>query len=150
MAIIPGFSNRLGVAIARSGKKKGDVARAAKLEPRSLSRYLKGDRVPHETVLMALAQQLGVSVDYLLGRAENPSIPTSSTVVSEPPGVYTPDAVSLVGLGEDERRTVLRMLDALRSGQADVHQHLIGQLKIIELVVQSRRKLPRPKEGNGS
>jgi len=150
MDIIPGFSNRLSVAIAHAGKRKGDVARSVGLTPRSLSRYLTADRVPHQAVLTALAHELGVTVEYLLGYDEKRAPLADQPVANETHGVYTPDAVSLVGLNEEERRTILRMIEALRSGQLDVQQHLIGQLKIIELVVQSRRNQPHKKEGHGA
>lgn len=148
MSTNSGFSKRLAVAIASSGKKKGDVARAAKISPLSLSRYLKGDRVPHETMVSALAQELGVTVDYLLGNDGEAAPLGDSPVMRETIPLYTVDAVSLVGLNAEERRTVLRIIDALRSGQPDIQQHLIGQLKIIELVVQSRRKQSHRKEGH--
>lgn len=142
------FSQRLAVAIARSGKKKGDLARSVGLSPLSLSRYLKGDRVPHETVLRALAQQLDVSVMELLG-SESTAL-ADVPVVREVDPVYPPDAVALTGLDLEDRRTVLRLLDALRSGDAEIRRHLIGQLKIIEVAMKARRQQPREESGDGA
>jgi len=140
------FSARLAEAIKRRGVKKSVLARAVGVTPGNLSRYLNGRIVPDRPVLLLLAQELDVSMEYLLGQPPNMATPPDRVVMRETDARYTPDAVSLVGLNADERQTILRMLDALRSGQADVRQHLIGQLKIIELVVQSRRKQPHQKD----
>ncbi len=43
-------------------------------------------------------------------------------------------------LSVDERETLARCAEALRDGQADVRQHLIGQLKLIEDTVRLRAK----------
>lgn len=138
-----GFSNRLGVAIAQAGMKKGNVARAVGLTARSLSRYLTGDRVPHETVLRALALQLSVTVAYLLGTDQKAASLADAPGVKETVDRYAPDAVALTGLDLEERQTVLRLLQALRSGDGDVRRHLIGQLKLIETAVEARRQQPR-------
>lgn len=145
-----GFSHRLSVAIAKSGKKKGDVARSVGLVPRSLSRYLTQDRVPHQAVLRALAQTLDVSIDYLLGDSQNPGHLADTPVAREPVEPYTPDAVALTGLDQEDRLTVLRLLDALRSGDAEIRRHLIGQLKIIETAMKARRQQPREESGDGA
>lgn len=142
------FSARLRRAIQAAGIKQTVLAKAAGVTPQTLSRYLRGDRVPHESVVRHLADRLQVTASYLLGDTPEVAAMADQPVMREVVPAYTPDAVSLVGLNEDERRTIIRMLDALRSGQADVRQHLIGQLKIIELVVQSRRKQSHQKDGS--
>jgi len=144
------FAARLRSVIDRSGIKQTVLAKAAGVTPQTLSRYLRGDRVPHGSIVKCLADRLQVSVSYLLGESPQAAPLADQPVANETHGVYTPDAVSLVGLNEEERRTILRMIEALRSGQLDVQQHLIGQLKIIELVVQSRRNQPHKKEGHGA
>lgn len=54
--------------------------------------------------------------------------------------MYLPDAVSLVGMGEEERATMLRLRDAQKSGEDDIRRHLIGQLKIVGAAIQYRRQ----------
>lgn len=139
----PGFSKRLQIAIAKAGIRKGDLARAVGLTPNSLSRYLRGDRVPHRAVLIALAETLKVAPSYLLGTDAAPRPLADTPVAREVLSPYPHDAVSLAGLDVEERRTMIRMLDALRSGDAEIRRHLIGQLKIIEVALQSRRQQPR-------
>ncbi|MDH5669344.1 MAG: helix-turn-helix domain-containing protein [Nitrospira sp.] len=150
MSAIQGFSARLAMAIARSGKKKGVIAKSVGLTPLSLSRYLKGDRVPHKTVLVALAGELDVSVDYLLGNTQEMTPTAESNGMQESSACYTPDAVALTGLDADDRQTVVRLLDALRSGEEDVRRHLIGQLKIIEQALESRRQQSRKERRDAS
>jgi len=145
-----GFSHRLSVAIANSGKKKGDVARSVGLAPRSLSRYLTQDRVPHQTVLQSLAGALGVTTAYLLGDSPAPSSLADAPVARESSPDYAPDAVALTGLDQEDRRTVLRLLNALRSGDAEIRRHLIGQLKIIEVAMKARRQQPRAESEDAS
>lgn len=141
MSADPGFSKRLAVAIARAGIKKGELARAVGLTPLSLSRYLTGDRTPHRAVLVALAHALGTSVEWLA--ADQADDLANATVSREAEAPYTPDAVALTGLDADERNTVIRLLDALRSGDEEIRHHLIGQLKIIESAIKARRQQPR-------
>lgn len=148
MPINQGFSKRLSIAIVKAGKKKGEVARSVGLSPTSLSRYLSGDRIPHQSMVAALAQQLDVTVDYLLGTRQKLAAMADRPVACETEAGYPPDAIALTGLDVEERRTMLRMLDALRSGDAQVRQHLIGQLKIIEFALESRRQQSRA-EGEG-
>ena len=150
MTTSSGFSTRLAVAIAKSGKKKGAVAKSVGLTPLSLSRYLKGDRIPHKAVLMALAAELSVSAEYLLGEQPESSDLAESPGVCEVLGAYTPDAVALTGLDLEDRRTVLRLLEALRSGDAEIRRHLIGQLKIIEQAMVARRRQPRMEQEDAS
>lgn len=137
------FAARLEEAIAKTGIKKAALAKAVGLTPQSLSRYLSSGRMPHISIVALLAQKLHVSADYLRGTSPEPAPLADTPVVREATFPYPPDAVSLVGLNVEERRTVLRMLEALRSGDDEIRRHLIGQLKIIETAVQSRRQQPR-------
>ena len=70
--------------------------------------------------------------------------------MQESSACYTPDAVALTGLDADDRQTVVRLLDALRSGEEDVRRHLIGQLKIIEQALESRRQQSRKERRDAS
>ena len=135
------FPERLASAIKQKGVKKSALARAVGVTPGNLSRYLNGTIVPRHSVMLVLAKELSVPLNYLqgatVGTDERP------TVAKETESVYIPDAVALTGLDDDERRTVLRLLDALRSGEPDIRRHLIGQLKIIEDAVRYLRMQPR-------
>lgn len=144
------FSQRLSAAIVKAGIKKAALAESAGLTPQSLSRYLRSGRTPHHAVVMALAQKLGVSTEYLLGDSLVSQDLADTPVARESDSTYTPDAVALTGLDLEDRRTVLRLLDALRSGDTEIRRHLIGQLKIIEQAMMARRQRPRAETEDAS
>lgn len=48
-----------------------DVSLGANLSLRTYQRYEYGERVPDANALVALADYFGVSIDYLVGRADN-------------------------------------------------------------------------------
>lgn len=155
MTDITEFSARLRAAIERRGLKQKALARAVGVSSNSLSRYLMGDRAPGRPVILALARELGVSVTWLSeGVGPGPDLQRTpqdiSTIARETEALYPVDAVSLVGLDVEERRTVLRMLNALRSGDAEVRQHLIGQLKLIESALSARRQQLRAEKEHGT
>lgn len=62
------FVDRLNeaVTVCWEGNRKS-FADACGITEVSLSRYLSGDRVPKAPVIIAMANALGVSADYLLG-----------------------------------------------------------------------------------
>ena len=160
MSTFPLDLQRLRDAIQRSGLKQQAIADALGMAPTTLSRYLNGKRVPHAAIVSALAQALGVSAAYLRGGPGDAPEPLvrlgQSGALADPPvvreldPVYLPDAVALTGLGAEERQTMLRMLDALRSGDEEIRRHLIGQLKIIEVALNTRRKQPRKEQDGGA
>jgi hypothetical protein len=95
---------------------------------------------PEHPVLLLLAQTLNVSTEELLGASPPPA---HAPVAREADPMDAPDAVALTGLDVEARCTVLRLLDALRSGDAEIRRHLIWQLKIIESAIEARRQHTR-------
>lgn len=51
-----------------------DIASSIGLSVRSYQRYEKGERTPTATILIALADYFDVSIDYLVGRTDNPDV----------------------------------------------------------------------------
>lgn len=51
-----------------------DVARGAGLTETGYQYYEYGDRIPQLKQLVALADFFGVSLDYLVGRTDNPDV----------------------------------------------------------------------------
>jgi len=62
-----------------------------------------------------------------------------ATVMAESVAEYAPPGVDDSGLDEDERETVRRLIAAFRSGNPQVRAHLIGQLRLIDELVQAQR-----------
>lgn len=51
-----------------------DIAAALKISLRAYQRYEYGEREPSVTVLVAIADFFDVSIDYLVGRTDNPAV----------------------------------------------------------------------------
>lgn len=62
--------NRLRELRLRKKKTVNDVGFDLRIAPATISRYENGDREPSHEKLIAFAEYYGVSVDYILGRAE--------------------------------------------------------------------------------
>jgi transcriptional regulator with XRE-family HTH domain len=136
------FVERLADAIRASGLKKNEIARRVGVTPGTLSGYLAGRMKPDRPVLILLAQVLNTTEEALLSETTKAEDKAEKLAVQEDLVVYIPDAVALTGLDADDRRTVIRLLNALRSGDAEVRWHLIRQLKIIEHALTARRQMP--------
>lgn len=66
------FPERLKEARRRKKLKQREVAEHLQITPHSYQQYEGGDRRPNFETLVALADLLGVSTDYLLGRVDTP------------------------------------------------------------------------------
>lgn len=66
------FPERLKEARKRRNLKQREVAEHLQITPHSYQQYEGGDRRPNFETLVALADLLGVSADYLLGRVDTP------------------------------------------------------------------------------
>lgn len=62
------FVERLKELIKRENIKQKDLAEDVGITEAALSRYMKGDRIPHGETLCNLATALHTTTDYLLGR----------------------------------------------------------------------------------
>lgn len=72
--IMEEFSARLRRLRERQRRKQCVVSELCGLNRSSIRRYERGEMEPSAKALMAIADYFGVSVDYLLGRTENPKI----------------------------------------------------------------------------
>lgn len=64
------FAERLKEARKRKDLKQREVAEHLQITPHSYQQYEGGTRRPNYEVLVALADYLDVSADYLLGRID--------------------------------------------------------------------------------
>ena len=67
------ISLRISAALASSGKKSKDIAAACGISEVTMSKYVNGVSTPKNQYLIALAQQLNVSVSWLLTGKEEGS-----------------------------------------------------------------------------
>lgn len=71
---MPTFSERLTALQTQKKCLKKDVASAVGLSIMGYYRYERGEREPSMSTLIALADYFNVSIDYLVGRTDNPKI----------------------------------------------------------------------------
>lgn len=74
MAVAPiqkTFGDRLQSLLNERGLSKSDLARHLNVLPSTISRYTHG-RIPDAETLDRIARFFGVTVDYLLGRTDDP------------------------------------------------------------------------------
>lgn len=67
-SVIP---ERIKAAMDSKGISQRELAKECKITEATMSRYLNGKRIPKATMLLIIANTLGVSVDYLLGNENN-------------------------------------------------------------------------------
>lgn len=68
------YADRLKKIRLKMDLKQTEVAAAAGLSLRTYQRYEYGQRQPTADVLVALANFYDVSIDYLVGRTNNPNM----------------------------------------------------------------------------
>lgn len=68
------LSERLVQLQSTSNKQKKDIAESVGISVMAYYRYETGQREPSAIILESLADYFDVSVDYLLGRTDNPQI----------------------------------------------------------------------------
>lgn len=68
------FSQRLKVLRTSKGLKQSEISTKLEITERGYRNYELNKREPSLNVLIQLADILNVSVDYLLGRTDNPEI----------------------------------------------------------------------------
>lgn len=67
------FSNRLQQLKTERALLQKDIAKDNNLSLRAYQYYERGEREPTVSVLIALADYFDVSLDYLVGRTDNPN-----------------------------------------------------------------------------
>jgi transcriptional regulator with XRE-family HTH domain len=92
----------------RLGINQAELARRANVTRSALTQILSGDRTPSTPVLLQIASVLGVSIDFLLGKAE----------ASQIEDILQNDAIrefvmGFVKLKAIDRQRVLQMIDIL-------------------------------------
>ncbi|MBQ6035747.1 MAG: helix-turn-helix transcriptional regulator [Lachnospiraceae bacterium] len=67
------FSKRLSCILAERGLTQRELANMCGVDEASMSRYVNGSRKPCMDVLVRIAGELNVSVEYLTGKEEETS-----------------------------------------------------------------------------
>ena len=78
------FGKRLRALREGRGLTQLELGRIIKLSPSTIGMYESGRRDPDSETLRTLAEYFGVTVDYLLGRTDDPMPPAGRRVTDEP------------------------------------------------------------------
>lgn len=68
------FNERLKELRTSKGLSQKQLSIEIKISDRGIQRYEYGEREPSMSTLIALADYFNVSIDYLVGRTDNPKI----------------------------------------------------------------------------
>lgn len=66
------FSQRLSLLIKKNKMSKQSVANAINISRQAVSQFANGENLPSVEKLVALADFFDVSLDYLVGRSDDP------------------------------------------------------------------------------
>lgn len=64
------FKDKLANLLQEKGMSQKELAQLTNLTESAISRYLKGDRQPRGAILLNIANALGTTTDYFLGKTE--------------------------------------------------------------------------------
>ncbi len=96
-----------------AGLTQEKAAEAVGVSRSSMNMYERGERDPDTNTLSALAHLYGVSTDYLLGRTDDPTPPTTGNRKLTPDEQLAQMGVWMRGMGatEDDVRIIKELLD---------------------------------------
>ena len=69
---MPSFTDRLIALQSEQNHLKKDISKAVNISIMGYYRYERGEREPSMSTLIALADFFDVSLDYLVGRSDDP------------------------------------------------------------------------------
>lgn len=75
------FNERLRKARNAFGISQKDLAKRLFISQQAYAKYETGASTPNPETLAAIAKEINVSVDYLLGQTSNPAVKPASTAV---------------------------------------------------------------------
>lgn len=105
----------------RAGKSPSSVATEIGLSRASVSGWKNGKK-PTDATAMKLADYLGVSVDYLMGEADDPEIKKAPTLSGEHSKEAQKFAAEFSDFTPDEWSELRRYADFLKSQRSDEGQ----------------------------
>jgi len=128
------------------GLKQTDIATRCHLGQSTVNSYIKREPEPDRDTLKKFSHGLGIPLEQLLLAAEGLA-PYGDRAISSQ--ALRPDLLTLLDLAQhlktDELQTLERCAEAFLHATPDVRTHLIGQLKIIERLVQHETADTKPK-----
>ncbi len=74
MSLVNGMKNNLKILRKQKGLTQISLQMQTGIEQALLSKFENGERIPPTETLLRLAEFYDVSIDYLLGRTDNPEV----------------------------------------------------------------------------
>lgn len=97
-----GISNRL-IALRKDKKiAQGELAKSVGIHPNILGRYERGETTPNIEMAAKLADALGVSVDYLIGKTD---VELDQSILDK--------VIAIQKLPEEDKNCIMYSLDGL-------------------------------------
>lgn len=118
------LGNRINTALAMRDKKQKELAHAIQVTDNTISYFCSGKRTPNLQQIIAIAKELDVSTDYLLGLSGTPSIDEDIQV-----------ACKTVGLTE----TAINEIKASRGWGLDVLNCFLENSDFFSLLLEVQR-----------
>lgn len=106
---LPLLTKRIREKMNELGVNQAQLAKRAGITPAALSQILNQERTPSSGVLIKLAQALGESVDYLVGKTKKTEL-SELLQQKEVQILYR----SFVGLSEKDKDSVMTMIKVLK------------------------------------
>jgi transcriptional regulator with XRE-family HTH domain len=100
---------RIKEKMIEQGLNQAQLARNAGITPAALSQILSGDRTPSSPILLKIASALSVSVDYLVGNADESKL--ADVLENEQVQVLYRE---FSGLGKNDQEQVIDMIEFLK------------------------------------
>lgn len=118
------FAKRLRQAREERGWSQQQLADRVGIARVTITMYEAGEREPDFETLTKLAQALGVTTDYLLGRTDNPHPPAAVPVQEEP----WPEGVQVLRrastkLTPEKKRLLIRLIEATLAEEEEEEKH---------------------------
>ena len=125
-----------------SGKTQMEIAKQCGVRQGAIYKYLNSDPHPDFDTVLKFSKGLAIPIDAMV--AAETRAPYETPKKHQPtPSPHLQRLMDLVhDLDHDEIATLERCAEAFRSEEPEVRQHLIGQLKIIERLVNPDHAAP--------
>lgn len=134
-----------------SGKTQMEIAKQCGVKQGTIYKYLNYEPNPDFDTVLKFSKGLAIPIDAMVAAETHTPYETTKKHQSAP-SPHVQRLLDLVNdLDRDEIATLERCAEAFRAEEPEVRQHLIGQLKIIERLVNPGHAAPaKEKKRHGS
>lgn len=107
------FASRLKALREDKDLLSKDFAKIMNVEPATVTNWEKGNRFPKDDTLIKIADFFNCSIDYLLGRTDNPGVKIYSGVLNDQTVEIEIDNNYPHELTPEDVKNILKQLDAV-------------------------------------